>query len=175
MAFRPSLRRSRVQENTGPNMTPIMNLMVVLIPLLLSSAQLIKISIIELNLPPAAGARQQLDKPKEKKLKLDLAVTITDEGFYISSSAAVFKKKKKGPSIPKVNGQYDYELLAQILYKIKRKAQDKFKDANSIIIQAEPQVDYQTLVSTMDASRSIKLAHERVLLFPDVSVSALIL
>ncbi len=173
MAYRPSFRRSRQNENTEPNMTPIMNLMVVLIPLLLSSAQLIRLSVIELNLPPAAGA--QMDKPKEKQLKLDLAVTITDQGFYISSSSAVMQKKKKGPSIPKVNGEYNYELLAKTLYSIKKKATGRFKDTNSIVIQAEPKVAYQTLVSTMDATRSIKVDNNRVLLFPEVSVSALIL
>ncbi|TDI94797.1 MAG: hypothetical protein E2O76_14735, partial [Caldithrix sp.] len=155
MAYRPSFRRSRENESTEPNMTPIMNLMVVLIPLLLSSAQLIKISVIELNLPPAAGA--QMDKPKEKQLKLDLAVTITDQGFYISSSSAVMQKKKKGPSIPKVDGEYDYELLTKTLYSIKKKAAGRFNDMTAIVIQAEPKVAYQTLVSTMDATRSIKV------------------
>ena len=173
MAYRPSFRRSRENESTEPNMTPIMNLMVVLIPLLLSSAQLIKISVIELNWPPAAGA--QMDKPKEKQLKLDLAVTITDQGFYISSSSAVMQKKKKGPSIPKVDGEYDYELLTKTLYSIKKKAAGRFNDMNAIVIQAEPKVAYQTLVSTMDATRSIKVDNNRVLLFPEVSVSALIL
>ena len=173
MAYKPSFRRSRENENTEPNMTPIMNLMVVLIPLLLSSAHLIKISVIELNLPPAAGA--QMDKPKETQLKLDLAVTITDKGFYISSSSAVLLKKKDGPSIPKVNGEYDYDLLAKTLYSIKKKAAGRFKDINAIVIQAEPKVNYQTLVSTMDASRSIKVDNNRVLLFPEVSISALIL
>ncbi|TDI79078.1 MAG: hypothetical protein E2O79_10875 [Caldithrix sp.] len=173
MAYRPSFRRSRENESTEPNMTPIMNLMVVLIPLLLSSAQLIKISVIELNLPPAAGA--QMDKPKEKQLKLDLAVTITDQGFYISSSSAVMQKKKKGPSIPKVDGEYDYELLTKTLYSIKKKAAGRFNDMTAIVIQAEPKVAYQTLVSTMDATRSIKVDNNRVLLFPEVSVSALIL
>lgn len=156
-------------------MTPIMNLMVVLIPLLLSSAQLIRISVIELNLPPAAGANRQMESPKERKLKLDLAVTITDKGFYISSHAAVFKKKAKGPSIPIKNGEYDYEQLGKTLFEIKQKALGKFKDTNSIVIQAEPKVDYQTLVSTMDATRSIRVDNQKVLLFPDLSVSALIL
>jgi len=173
MAYRPSFRRSRESESSEPNMTPIMNLMVVLIPLLLSSAQLIKISVIELNLPPAAGA--QMDKPKEKQLKLDLAVTITDEGFYISSSSAVMQKKNKGPSVPKVDGEYDYDLLAKTLYEIKQKAAGRFQDTSSIVIQAEPKVDYQTLVSTMDATRSIKVDNDSVLLFQEVSVSALIL
>ncbi|NIR51373.1 hypothetical protein GWO43_22580 [candidate division KSB1 bacterium] len=176
MAYRPSYRRSRVTiDNLEPNMTPIMNLMVVLIPLLLSSAQLIKISVIELNLPPAKGASSlNTERPKERELKLDLAVTITDKGFYLSSSAAIMKSEQ-GPSLPKRDGEYDYETLSRRLYEIKQKAIDRFKDSESIIIQAEPQIDYQTLVSTMDATRSITLEGQRVSLFPKVSVSALVL
>ena len=74
-----------------------------------------------------------------------------------------------------MDGKYDYGLLAKTLYSIKQKAAGRFKDANAIIIQAEPKIDYQTLVSTMDASRSIEVDNNRVLLFPEVSVSALIL
>ncbi|MFQ5636615.1 MAG: ExbD/TolR family protein [bacterium] len=156
-------------------MTPIMNLMVVLIPLLLSSAQLIKISVIELNLPPAKGAKVlEAKKSKEDKIKLDLAVTITDKGFYLSSSMAIMRTKA-GPSLPKREGEYDFVTLSQQLYEIKKKAIGKFQDVESIIIQAEPQIDYQTLVSTMDATRSMQSEGKIISLFPKVSVSALIL
>ena len=78
MAYRPSYRRSSLDEEVELNLTPVMNLMVVLIPLLLSSAQFIKIGIIDLNLPPAVGAQGEAVKaPKEAEIKLDLAVTIT--------------------------------------------------------------------------------------------------
>ena len=174
MAYRPSFRRTRVNvDDTEPNVTPIMNLMVVLIPLLLSSAQLIKISVIELNLPPAKKTHT-LDKPKEQTLKLDLAVTITDKGFYLSSPTAILKTKD-GPSIPLKDGEYDYQMLASKLYEIKEKAESRFADSNSIVIQAEPKIDYQTLVSTMDATRSVVKDGEQVALFPIVSVSALVL
>ncbi|MFQ5822718.1 MAG: ExbD/TolR family protein [bacterium] len=175
MAYRPSFRRTHKAVSVEPNLTPVMNLMVVIIPLLLSSAQLIKISVIELNLPPAAGAKSvQGDKPKETELKLDLAITITDKGFFLSSAAAIMKTEK-GPSIPKINGEYDYALLSRRLYEIKQKAISKFKDSDSIIIQAESQIDYQTLVSTMDASRSIEIENRQISLFPKVSFSALVL
>lgn len=175
MAYRPSFRRSRAAvHDCEPNMTPIMNLMVVLIPLLLTSAQLIKLSVIELNLPPAKGA-ETIERPKEKKIKLDLAVTITDQGFYVSSSTAVMKAEKGRPSVPKKNGEYDYETLAQTLFEIKQKAVGRFEDTDSIVIQAEPKIDYQTLVSTMDASRSIILEGKQESLFPNVSVSASLL
>ncbi|RMD91986.1 MAG: hypothetical protein D6813_06650 [Calditrichaeota bacterium] len=176
MAYRPSYRRTEKRiENVEPNLTPVMNLMVVIIPLLLTSAQFIKISVIELNLPPAAGPKMtELQQPKESELKLDLAVTITDQGFFISTAAGILHSDQ-GPSIPKKNGEYDYETLARRLYEIKQKALGKFKDTDSIIIQAEPEVDYQTLVSTMDASRSIKLQGREIALFPKVSLSAAVL
>lgn len=175
MAYRPSFRRSRVtNEDLEPNMTPIMNLMVVLIPLLLSSAHLIKISVIELNLPPAKG-NQAAEEPKEKELRLDLAVTITDKGFYISSSQAIIQSEEGQPSVPLQDGKHDFEALARLLYEIKLKAQEDFQDTDSIVIQAEPKIDYQTLVSTMDSTRLIKIDEQYVMLFPNVSVSALVL
>lgn len=156
-------------------MTPIMNLMVVLIPLLLTSAQLIKISVIELNLPPAAGPEiTENETPKEENLRLELSVTITDKGFILSSPTDVLASDS-GPSIPKVNGNYDYELLTKTLYEIKQKAFDKYEDSDSIVIQAESDIDYQTVVSTMDAARAIRVEDKLVSLFPQVSISAFIL
>ena len=174
MAYRPSYRRSgKRMENLEPNLTPVMNLMVVMIPLLLSSAQFIKLSVIELNLPPATGAAQ-VEEPKETELKLDLAVTITDKGFFLSSAAAIMRTEK-GPSIPKLNGNYDFDQLSQKLYEIKQKATGRFTDTESIIIQAEPLVDYQSLVSTMDASRSIKVEGKEIRLFPRLALSVAVL
>ena len=174
MAYRPSYRRTISGEEVEPNLTPIMNLMVVLIPLLLTSAEFIKIGSIELNLPPAAGPIIPGEETREKIRTLDLTVSITSEGFYISSALAVLRPKDgKGPSIPKKpDGSYDFEALSRMLLEIKQKAEGKFPDLENIIIQAEPDVDYQTLVSTMDASRSIKLENGRLPLFPQVSLSA---
>jgi biopolymer transport protein ExbD len=162
-------------ENVEPNLTPVMNLMVVLIPLLLSSAEFIKIAILELNLPPAAGPVQEaLQKPQEKIRTLDWTVSITDEGFFISSALAVLRPDGgEGPSIPiRPDGTYDFEALTQKLYEIKLDAEGKFPDSQTIIIQAEPEVDYQTLVSAMDSARSIKINERNVTLFPQVSLSA---
>lgn len=175
MAYRPSFRRTHKAESVEPNLTPVMNLMVVIIPLLLSSAQYIKLGVLELNLPPAVGSGQeQLDKPKETELKLDLAVTITDQGFILSSAAGILRSED-GPSIPRVNGDYNFDVLTQRLFQIKQKARGRFTDLESIIIQAEPQIDYQTLVSTMDAARSIEVEGQQVSLFPKVAVSAAVL
>lgn len=168
MAFRPSLRRTHKMEPTEPNLTPVMNLMVVLIPLLLTSAEFIKLGVIELNLPPAAGARITEEQPKEVERSLELSVTITDEGLYVSSPTGKIE-------IPLTNGQYNFGELTQKLWEIKQRVRGDYRDTDSIVILAEPQIDYQTLVSTMDASRAIEIDDKLYALFPRVSVSATLL
>jgi len=175
MAFRPSFRSSHSADEVEINMTPVMNLMVVLIPLLLSSAQYIKIGVIDLNLPPAVGPSvSQLGAPKETERKLDLAVTITNNGFFISSSLAVLKNVDGvGPTIPLgENGQYNFQQLSMQLYEIKKKALGSFSDTEKIVVQAEPQINYQLLVDTLDASRSVTIEDKTYTLFPEVSLAA---
>jgi len=176
MAYRPSKRARRSIETEPPNIAPMMNLMVVLIPLLLTSAEFVRLGVIELNLPPAAAGPDGTvlnQMPIESQRKLDLTVTITDRGFFISSAMAVLSGTVQGnPTIPLENGNYDFQALSQKLYDIKQRAVNQFADADHIILMAEPNVDYQTVVSTMDASRTIRLHGQLEQLFPDVSLSA---
>lgn len=176
MAYQPSKRARHGFEFVPTNITPMMNLMVVLIPLLLTSAEFVKLGVIELNLPPTAvgpEASTLAELPEEERRNLDLAVTITNEGFFISSSLAVLGgEREEEPTIPLVNGAYDYRALSMKLYEIKKRAKERFPDFDQIILMAEPDIDYQTLVSTMDATRSVRVGERVELLFPDVSLSA---
>lgn len=186
MAFRPSKRRNRPNEELEPDLTPIMNLMVVLIPLLLTSVQFIKLGMIELNLPPSiAGIGEPVMMDKEPALpQLDLSISITHNGFIISSAMAILRNEA-GVSVPKKSdNNYDYETLNQQLMIIKTGVENRFADSKKVIIMAEPEIDYQTLVSTMDAARNPFLVDtvrfediERIWypneeLFSEVSISA---
>lgn len=179
MASRPSKRAHHSFELEHTNITPMMNLMVVLIPLLLTSAEFVRLGIIELNLPPASAGpdgKTLAEMPLESIQKLDLTVTITNQGFFISSALAVLSGLREGePTIPLNQGSYDFPALSEKLYEIKAKALGAFPDTEQIILMAEPEVDYQTVVSTMDAARSIRRNGSSELLFPDVSLSAGIL
>jgi biopolymer transport protein ExbD len=195
MAYRPSKRMKHGHDEAHTNIAPLMNLMVILIPLLLTSAEFIKLGVIELNLPPASagGYDERSDAMgQEFQNKLDLAVTITRRGFYISSSLAVLSGDVQGePTIPlgryidvsvTSNGQWvnmpadslahDYEALSNKLLEIKNAAQGSFSDLEQIVILAESEIKYQTIISTMDASRSIVIDGEERVLFPAVSLSA---
>jgi len=180
MAYRPSKRSHNNPEDNEPNITPMMNLMVVLIPLLLTSAEFVKLGVIELNLPPASQGplgQENAALPIEEVKKLDLTVTVTDKGFFISSSLAVLSGETEGePTIPMSGAsgtlEYDFQALSAKLYGIKVEAANLFPDNANIIIQAEPNVDYQTVVSTMDASRFLYINGKIQELFPEVSLSA---
>lgn len=177
MAFKPSKRRHIEMENTELNLTPIMNLMVVMIPILLSSTQFVKIGILELNLPPSVGAATTAGAgalPKETQRTLDLTISITDRGFYLSSALSETPGNSDGsPTIPKnPDGTYDFEALGKKLHEVKQKAREYFPDTESVVIQAEREISYQILVSTMDAARELQIGDQRVPLFPLVSLSA---
>ncbi len=181
MAFRPSLRRHSKEPNTELNLNPLLDVMTVLIPLLLANSQFAKIGVIELNLPPAAGAANIAQGvsglPKETSRHLDLVVTITDKGFYIASAVTAPEEMPGGgPAIPvNTNGEYDLPGLSQKLFEIKQKAGTNFADPEAVVIQAEPSISYQILVSTMDAARGLRIDGKTVTLFPNVALSAGIL
>lgn len=179
MAFRPSLRRHRKQESSELNLNPLLDVMTVLIPLLLANAQFAKIGVIELNLPPAATAGMAQGAsglPKETARNLDLVVTITDKGFYIASALSARDTASAGPALAILaNGEYDYHALSQKLYDLKQKVGSDFADPESVVIQAEPKIPYQVLVSTMDAARSHRVEGKTTILFPNVALSAGIL
>ena len=175
MAFRPSKRSSRTIEPLEINIIPMMILMVVLVPLVLSNATAIKLGIIELNLPQAVGGPgTEARMPTEVQRSLDLTVTITADGLFVSSSQSILQAEKAdGPTIPKTaDGTYDFEKLSQMLLEVKQKIINSPLDTKRIILQAEPDIEYQTLVNTMDACRSITIDGNMFELFPTVSISA---
>ncbi|MBN1757263.1 MAG: MotA/TolQ/ExbB proton channel family protein [Chitinispirillaceae bacterium] len=121
--YRVSDRRIREEVDTEPNIVPFMNLMVVLIPLLLSSSEFVKLGMIELKLPEsAAGAGGDGTGEEQKNTKVDLGIVITEKGFNLYH---YFKKDSASPGeveIPKVDGDYDFATLNKKVAEVKRKA-----------------------------------------------------
>jgi biopolymer transport protein ExbD len=177
MAFKPSLKRSKAQEVGEANMLPVMGLMCILIPLLLTSTESIKLGMIELNLPKASsggGGNKPKDEPKEKEQKLNVNVTLTNDGFYVGSALGVATMEGE-PTIPRKGGEkvYDYEKLTKYLADLKKKAQGNFVDLENITIVAEKDIAYKFMIWTMDAARLYRDdTGKRRILFPSVSIAA---
>ncbi|MBN1575177.1 MAG: MotA/TolQ/ExbB proton channel family protein [Chitinispirillaceae bacterium] len=200
--YRISDRRVRGEIDTEPNIVPFMNLMVVLIPMLLSQSEFIKIGMIELKLPESSagggggGATQGV-------AKVDLGIVITKKGFNLFH---YFKKDTSvsgDAEIPLIDGKYDFAALNRQVAEIKRKTLCEiirltkpdlapetelwklsylytrndlkslklFEDHENVKIVADDKINYQTVVSVMDAARGAVTASGNVTLFPNVSIA----
>jgi biopolymer transport protein ExbB/TolQ/biopolymer transport protein ExbD len=117
------------EEIADADVTPMLNLMVILIPVLLTSSEFVQIGAIELKLPEASQGSGGGSSQVPQDAKLDVGVVITSKGFTIGS---YFKNEDKTPKaavaqtpepdIPVKNGLYDFEALSAKLAEIKKKA-----------------------------------------------------
>jgi len=183
MAYKPSLRQKSQPLDMELDIRPVMNLMVVLIPLLIASAEWVKIGSIEINVPPskdvgASGANENQNQIVENELKLGLKVAITSEGFTIGNSQTLLSNEEGvGPTVPlKSDASYDYDVLKQKLVEIKKAINGKgFKDADRAVLTASPGIEYQVIISVMDNLQTYTDdTGEQQLLFPQVNFGSII-
>ena len=141
------------------NITAFMNLMVILVPFLLITAVFTRMTILELNLPPASSGNNA------KKQELQLEVVIRKDALELGErSSGVLKRLERNEK------GYDYKGLSQALQALK----ERFPDKTNITILSEPNTSYDTLVQVMDASRLLERAQGgsvvRYELFPDIAI-----
>ena len=157
MAFKPSKRRSGQNVEIELDIKPVMNLMVVLIPLLLAGVEMVKLSIIEIDLPPSkaagGGGAGEENPEQEKEKKLGLKIAITNDGFSLATAGAVMAGESgEGPTVPILADQtYDYDKLKEKLIELKKLIDKKgYKDQESAIITAGADIQYQIIINVMD-------------------------
>ena len=155
------LRRLR-REPAGLDVTAFINLIVVLVPFLLSTAVFTRLSVLDLALPAqSTGALEQLSVDK-----LNLEVVIRADAIEVGDRIGGLIQK-----IPKAqSGHYDVAALGTLARAIK----EKFPDKTDVTVLPEPNVPYHVLVQVMDALRT---GHQvqgakvvEVALFPDISI-----
>ena len=154
------LRKRRTQETPHLDVTTFLNLMVVLIPFLLISAVFSRVTIMELSVPTAAGGAAT-NTPG-----FSIEVIVRKAGLEIANGHSV------EAAIPKKNDQYDMEMLAKILMRLKASYPDK-EDATVLL---EPEIAYDYLIQVMDAVRGAEIREngsdevQKMVLFPDISI-----
>ncbi len=153
MNLRQTIGKERRIEDSDVNITPIMNVFVILIPFLLLSASFVKIAIIDFSLPSTEQAANAAVNPADLKGLTVLVVTIKDTGLEVKTS------KKKLPFVPKKNGKYDLKTLAKRLGEVKK----KYPKLEDVIITPSETIRYETIVHVMDTCREAG--------FPNFSIS----
>ena len=143
------------------NITTFLNLMVVLVPFLLITAVFSRITILELNLPTGAGDASKADKPK-----MTVEVIVREKGLEIGNGKTILVR------FPKVDDQYDVRTLSEYLLKVKA----KYLDKNDALVLMEPDIEYESLVTIMDAVRIAEVVQgddpepQEIELFPNISI-----
>jgi biopolymer transport protein ExbD len=154
------VRRLR-KEQAHLEITAFINLIVVLVPFLLSVAVFSRLSVIELTLPAQSSG---VEKLKLDNLQLEVIIrpdTLEVNDRIGGALVAPIPNTAKGP---------DVKALAGVIYQLKVKFPDKL-DAT---ILSQPDTTYDTLVQVMDAVRITNTAQDgKVLkaeLFPNISI-----
>lgn len=158
------LAKRRECEEADLEITAFMNLMIVLVPVLLVSMVFSHISILKLNLPDLTG---MVTPSAERDMHLEVVLRKSSFEVYFPSGVLVktinAKETQDGEKL-------DYEMLSLVLQEIKRQVKDK----SDVLLLSEADVDYQSLVSTMDTVRGFRTvvaaSAVEVELFPEISL-----
>jgi biopolymer transport protein ExbD len=155
------VRRLR-KEVAALEVTAFINLIVVLVPFLLSTAVFTRLAVMDLTLP--AQSNNKLEQLKGNDLKLE--VVIRPEALEVGDRIGGLIQR-----IEKKDGQHDVKALNTLMQNVKQ----KFPETRTATVLSEPDTSYDVLVHVMDAVRAGR-SHNggpkvvRVELFPDVSV-----
>ena len=154
-------RHRRLESDPELNITPFMNLMIVLVPVLLLGMVFNQIRTLELDFP---GKSQ--GEPPVTAESLKLRVTLLPDGLALADNQQGLRSV-----LPMTDNAHQFGKLRDLLKAYKREVPDK----TDIVLEVAPEVDYQTLVSTMDSIRSypavVAASVVPAELFPDVSLA----
>lgn len=159
MARRHHYRR-RSSQPMELDVTTFLNLMVVLVPFLLITAVFSRITIVELNLPSAAGG------PSSSTPAFRVEVVVREDGLEISNGTRTIA------AIPNVEGDYDLSTLSDRMVELKR----SYSEIDTASVLLEPQIPYDYLIRVMDVVRSVEIPNENndeiqlAALFPNISI-----
>ncbi|WP_394493896.1 biopolymer transporter ExbD [Shewanella sp. ENK2] len=140
-------RRRPNTEDAELDITSFMNLMIVLVPVLLLSLVFSQVRILNLQLPVSAES-QQADEDQEPKI---LELVITSNHLTLNYPAGILLKR-----FEITDEGYDFKALSVYLQDLKLTFQQQAIEKRDIVLLLEPNVDYQTIVTTMDTVRSYK-------------------
>ena len=141
--------------------TAFINLIVVLVPFLLSTAVFSRLAVMDMSLPGPSNAVEQL-----KVNDLQLEVVIRPDALEVGDKIGGLIQR-----IPDTAAGHDIKALNALLVQVK----GKFPDKADASVLAEPDTAYDAIVQVMDAMRSTvtgrdggRLQHAE--LFPNIAI-----
>lgn len=156
------MRIRRLRKHAAQlEITAFINLIVVLVPFLLSTAVFTRLSVIDLSLPAQHSAA--LEQVKAGNLQLE--VVVRAEALEVGDRLGGLIER-----LPATATGADVRGLSRLVQSIKT----RFPDKTEATLLAEPNTSYDTLVQVMDALRAGHMAQgDKVVrseLFPHISI-----
>ena len=152
--------RRRAAEAADLDVTPFMNLMIVLVPVLLLSMVFTHTTVIDLNFPTGEAAEGEFD-PENVHLEVQV---YADRLTVADGRGGAIK------TLERLGADHDFRQLSLVMRELKRRMPEK----REITILLEEETNYQTLVRVMDGVRSYGAMEDGELvqaeLFPVVSL-----
>jgi len=159
--------RKSITQDTDPDMVPVMNLFLVLIPFLLMSASFFHLKAINTSVPVLSQQSEDIEEEAKKEIKLTVIVEIKEKQIDVSAlSGEVEVEMLKGLERTidrKGSDEQTMRALSDCLEKIKA----GFPASDTVIIIPEEDVVYETIIQTMDVARY----YNESPLFPKVVLS----
>ena len=133
-----------MRQEADLDITPFMNLMIVLVPVLLLSMVFTRITVIDIQLPVSAG---------------DSATQISQKQIeVVINKAAILINFPEGTLLRSINnkedGAPDYDNVSLVLQALKRELQIRGADRKNVTLLVSESIPYHKVISTMDAIRS---------------------
>jgi biopolymer transport protein ExbD len=140
--------------------TAFINLIVVLVPFLLSTTVFSRLAVIDLSLPAQTSGVEQL-----KSDNLQLEVVMRPDALEVGDRIGGLIKR-----IDNNAGGRDLQTLSAVMVQLKT----RFPDKTEATLLAEPDTPYDSLVQVMDAVRSSHTVQGKGVtsteLFPNISI-----
>lgn len=162
-------KKREAMEQGELNLIPMMNLICLLIPFLLLSAQFIQIGIIMVQTPRLKSPSST--EEKKQKQQLNLTVVMTGKGYYVKSrfgsecppgqsgedAKLCFRNKERGKFTVEIVRKLQHHMW--YLFKKKYASSSFYEDAktdrHTLTLVPQHDVKYGDLVTTLDALREI--------------------
>lgn len=139
------------------DMSPMLSLMVVLIPIMLLSTVFVRISLIETPLPQVVQNAIEEDKNKKDK-KIQLVLTMESPGFKLEILQD--GRSLRSDRIPNVNNKWDISSLYKMAHATKLNHPDVFH----LDFKPSSNVKYEDMVKVMDTLRKINKEDQKAIL-----------
>lgn len=150
MNLKRAIGRERRPEDVELNITPVMNMFLILVPFLLLTAVFVRIAVLELSLPTLKKGQSQAPAKENAVLVI---LSVSENGFLLKAPETKF------PPIRLKENQFDYGTLVERL----REVHNKFATTDDIIISPAAEIKYEVIVKVMDRCRENG--------FPNISIS----